>query len=227
MVHINGNTITIALGIIAAIIVISGIIILQIKSFRYYCQHREEEMRLNAATDSTPIQLPTRGFSLLRGWTSHGKIGSHSSQQSDGAFWRGASVVRTLSQTGRGRSPRVAPMTDLESQITEYRGVTIADPQNQTSASTNTVGPAHAELSLYQSLGQQWGSQASLHPAPTASKTQADGYHPVAPRVSKDITDSLRPAVQGRGGIASGRYLPWEDALAPVPPQYEPFRREV
>ena len=217
-----------ALGIIAAIIVISGIIILQIKSFRYYCQHREEEMRLNAETDSTPIQLPARGFSLLREWASHGNVGSHSSQQPDGALSKGASLVRTLSQMGRWRSPRAAPTTDLENQVTEYRGVLTADPQAQTSASASMIGPASAELSLYQSRGQQWGSQASFHPARTASITPADGYHPVAlPRVSEDITGSLDAEVQGRGRIAPGRYLPWEESLTPVPPQYEPFRREV
>ena len=222
MVHINGNTITIALGIFAAIIVISGIIILQIKSFRYYCQHREEEMRLNAETDSTPIQLPARGFSLLREWASHGNVGSHSSQQPDGALSRGASLVRTLSQMGRWRSPRVAPTTDLESQVTEYRSVTIANFQAQTRDSDSIAGPARAESSLYQSRGQQWGSQASLPSTRTSSITPADGYHPVAPRASEDITDSLDAEVQGRGGIAPGRYLPWEESLAPMPPSMSP-----
>ena len=217
------------LGIIAAAIVVSGIIALQIKSYRYYCRHREEEMRLNAETDTTPIQLPARGFSLLREWASSGSIDAHSSAQSDGApLSRGSSVLRTLSQMGRWGPRRAAPMTDLENQITEYRGAATANLQDQTNASASTNCPAHAELSLYQSRSQQWGSQPSLHPARTATTTPAEGYHPVASRFSEDVTESLEPEFHRRGDIALGRYLPWEDAVAPAPPQqYESFRREV
>ena len=214
------------LGIVAAAIVVSGIIALQIKSFRHYCRHREEEMRLNAETDSTPIQLPARGFSLVRKWASHGSINSHYRPQPEGAsLTRGASVLRTLSQMGRLGSQRAVPTTDLENQITEYRGATAANHQDQTTASASTDSLARGEF--YQTRGQQWGSQTSFHPTRSAPTPPSDGYHPVASRSSEDITEPIDPDVYRMGGTGH-RNLPWDDVVAPEPTyQYEPFRREV
>ena len=187
-------------------------------------------MRLNAETDSTPIQVPARGFSLLREWASSGSINSQPSSQPDGApLSRGASVLRTLSQMGRWGSHMPVPTTDLENQLTEYRGAAVVSVQDQTNASTSTDGPARSDLSFYQTRGQQWGSQASLHHArSTTSARPAAKYYPVAPRCSKEIAEPLGPDVPQRPGIGPGRYLPREDAVAPVPAHpHEPFRREV
>lgn len=159
MVTVNGNEITLALGIIAAVLIISSIAAILIKEFRHEREHRDEEKALNAETDNAPIELPARGFSLLRTFNRAGYHRAGTQEEPiDKIPSRASSMLRSLSGLTRFRSKRATPASDLHNQYTAYGGPSAAEIRDgirakKSMAAEETANTAHTP---YQSREQQW-----------------------------------------------------------------------
>ena len=223
MVTIDGNHITIGFGIIAAILIVSALIAFYIKAYKHHSQNREEEDRLNAETDNTSIEIPARGFSLLRALNGRDKA-SHPPQPDTQTPSRTASVLRSLSRVGRWHSKRnpTPPRKDLENQITEYRGPSAKDiPEEPSTSGVPTQQPFP-----YQSRGQMWrNTQPELDTPRTTTETPGDGYFSLVPRASGDIAGFLDPEIHYTGDVGCAEQVPWEEGVGSVSePQYRAFR---
>ena len=195
MVNVNGNTVLIALGIIAATLVISSIIAMLIKDFRHKRQHRAKEKYLNAETDTRPIDVPNRGFSLLRALS---KAARHRASAAlpvaSTTPSRGSSILRVFSRR-RWRS-KPASLRDLENQTIAYRTPTAAEIRcaMRSGATDSEVDLSHSGLhsptGFYQSRGQQW-ARISLHSPPDTSDISQHNPSSPAPRVSEEVMSPL------------------------------------
>ena len=156
MVNVNGNQVTLALGVVAAIVVVTSLLALLIRELRYKRKHRDEEKILNAETDNSSIELPIRGFSLLRAFSRAG----HSRASADSPNLnrnpsKASSMLRTLSRFTRFRSKRRAPRRDLESQITAYRSPSAAQIRDEIQSRASTSQEALSPPPIYKSRHQQ------------------------------------------------------------------------
>ncbi|KAG7004383.1 hypothetical protein G7Y79_00026g059670 [Physcia stellaris] len=167
MVTVNGNEITLVLGIIAAVLIISSIAAILIKEFRHKREHRDEEKALNAETDNTPIEIPARGFSLLRTFNRAGYHRAGTLQEPiNKKPSRASSMLRSLSGLTRFRSRRATQASDLEKQYTAYGGPSAAEIRNAIRAKKSTAAKetANTAHTFYQSREQQW-TQVALDSA--------------------------------------------------------------
>ena len=221
MVNVNGNQVTLALGVVAAILVIASLIALLIKELRYKRKHRDEENILNAETDNTSIELPTRGFSLLRAFSRAGRSWASAEPQNVKRNpSKASSMLRSLSRFTRLRSKRSPPTRDLESQITAYQSPSTAQTdeiRSRASISEEVVSP------LYKSRDQQW-TQVPIHsPRITAQMTPKTSA-PTSPTLS--VVSPIGPDFQVSGDIATSSTDAWRTNVGFTTAQhYQPFRK--
>ena len=226
MVKIDRNTITVALSVIAAIIVLSSIIALQIKSYLRHRRNQEEEQRLNAETDNTSIELPSRGFSLLRAFNRAVYSQNSATPQPDyESPPRGASILRALNRPSRWGSRRAAPNSDVENQTTGYRSPSVADTRDEIQTRARSPYEQRPTLFLYQSRGHQWSRVSLDSPRPTA-ETPGDEYFSLVPRASEYISNFVDQEQHHSGDIGPTSSIDWRDHVAYVPTErYQPFRK--
>ena len=224
MVNVNGNQVTLALGVLAAIVVVASLLAMLIKELRYKRKHRDEEKILNTETDNTSIELPARGFSLLRAFSRAGRSRASAERQDlNRNSSKATSMLRGLSRLTRFRSRRNKSIIDLESQITAYRSPSVAQikDENQSRASTShEIQPLNA---IYQSRNQQWTRIPPHSPGVSPEVTQ-NAPPPVSPTLS--VVSPIGPDFQTSDDIATSSTKAWRtNGGFQAAPQYEPFRK--
>lgn len=224
MVTVNGNEITLALGIIAAILIISSIAALLIKDFCHKRAHRDEEKALNAETDNAPIELPARGFSLLRAFNRAGyhRAGAQEEPINQSPS-RASSMLRSLSGLTRFRSKRAIPRKDFENQITAYGGPSAAEIRDEIRArkSMADAETANTVHTVYQSREQQW-SQVALDSPQDANGVlgRNDVLDPPA-----SVVSPLEPTSESDRNIRASSADAWKMVNDSAPgQQYRAFR---
>ena len=224
MVNVNGNQITLALGVVAAIVVITSLIALLIRELRYKRKHRDEEKILNAETDNTSIELPTRGFSLLRAFSRAGHSrASADSQNLNRNPSKASSMLRTLSRFTRFRSKRRAPTRDLESQITAYRSPSAAQIRDEIRSRASISQEAFSPPAIYKTRHQQW-TQVPLHSPPITIGMTHNVPAPISPTLS--VVSPIGPDFHISGDVATSSTDAWRTNVGlTASQQYEPFRK--
>ncbi|KAL8788387.1 MAG: hypothetical protein Q9195_007345 [Heterodermia aff. obscurata] len=194
MVNVNGNQVTLALSVVAAVIVVASLIALFIRELRYKRKHCEEEKMLNAETDNTSIELPARGFSLLRAFSHAGhNRASAEPQDLNRTSSKGTSMLRSLSRLASFRSKRNGPTRDLESQITAYRSPSAAQIRDGIRSTAGTSNQVQSPRPIYQSRNQQW-TRISLHSPRSFSEMAHNVPSPLSP--NHPIVSPISPDFQ-------------------------------
>ena len=224
MVNVNGNQVTLALGVVAAIVVVASLLAMLIKELRFKRKHRDEEKILNTETDNTSIELPTRGFSLLRAFSRAGRSRASAEQQDlNRKSSKATSMLRSLSRLTRFRSRRNKPIKDLESQITAYRSPSAAQINDENQSRARTPHQIQTLNAIYQSRNQQWTRIPSHSPRISPGMTH-DATPPVSPTLS--VVSPIGSDFQTSEDIASSSTDAWRTNVGShAAPQYEPFRK--
>lgn len=208
MINVNGNEITLAFGIIGAIIVVGTIVAKLIKDFQYKRKHRHEEKILNAETDNTSIELPARGFSVLRGFgrAGHG-LASAEEQPINKSPSRASSILRSLSTMTRFRSRVITRPSDLESQITAYRSPSAAEIRDEIRSRASIPSEQRAPSSVYQSRSQQWTEIALDSPRNAIDSPHRDDSagSPIS------VVSPIGPDFSIAGDIGNHQFSPGEE----------------
>ena len=224
MVNVNGNQVTLALGVVAAIVVVASLTAMLIKELRYRRKHRDEEKLLNAETDNTSIELPSRGFSLLRAFSRAGHSrASAEPQDLNSNPSKASSMLRSLSRLTRFRSKKNAPTRDLESQDTAYRSPSTAQARDEIPSRASTSHQVQSPRTIYQSRNQQW-TRVSLHSPRNLPEMAHNVPHPVSPTLS--VVSPIGPDFQITGDNASSSTDAWRTNVRLTAAQkYQPFHK--
>ena len=224
MVNVNGNQVTLALGVVAAIVVVSSLIALFIRELRYKRKHRDEEKMLNAETDNTSIELPARGFSLLRAFSHAGQSrASAKPRDLNRNPSKASSMLRSLSRLTRFRSKRTTATRDLESQITAYQSPSAAPIRDAIQSEASTSNQVQSPQAIYQSRDQHW-TRVPLH----SPRNITEMTHNVPPPVSPDhsIVSPIGPDSDISGDFATSSTNAWRTNVTfTAAQQYHAYRK--
>ena len=224
MVNVNGNQVTLALGVVAAIVVITGLVALLIKELRYKRKHRDEEKKLMAETDNASIELPARGFSLLRAFSRAGhNRASAEPRNLNRNPSKASTMLRSLSRLARFRSKRNAPTRDLESQNTAYQGPSAAQIRDAIRSRAGTSQEVLSPPAIYKSKDQQW-TQVPLHSPRITTQMAHETPNPVSPPLS--VVSPIGPDFHISGDVATSSTDAWRTNVGlTAAQQYQPFRK--
>lgn len=224
MFNVNGNQVTLALGVVAAIVIVASLTAMLIKKLHYRRNHRDEEKLLNAETDNTSIELPARGFSLLRAFSRAGhRRASAEPQDLNRNPSKASSMLRSLSRLTRFRSKKSAPTKDLESQNTAYRSPSAAQIRDEIRSGAGTSNQVQSPHTVYQSRNQQW-TRVPLHSPRNFPEMTHNVPTPVSP--TRSVISLIGPDFQINGDKATSSTDAWRTNVGfTAAQQYQPFHK--